>query len=260
MGLRDELRDPWVYIIGGLAGGAAWAVGMPVVAAAGVGAVVAGVRAGVGSMLGGSSATRPPPALPVADRSPEQQWLARGEEAVTGFRELSGSLPGGLASTRSVTIAEEAEETLDGMRRLAGQASVTDRVAGRLHEPTLEAEAERLRVQVGNTGDPEVAEERMRSLEAVEEQIDIARRLRRAHDSLLARLESSAIGLERLTAQLAEVVALSEGSASPVEGAKQLEALADELEGLRAGLSETEQLSRRALSAYESGGSVDHGS
>ena len=34
-----------------------------------------------------------------------------------------------------------------------------------------------------------------------------------------------------------------------MEGAAQLEALADELEGLRSGLAETEQLSRRTLGA-----------
>lgn len=256
MGLRDELRDPWVYILGGLTGGIAWAVGVPVVVAAGIGAAVAGVRAAVGTALGGSTAAVEPSPLPVTARSPEQAWLERGEDAVRGFRELAGSLPRGLASARSSTIAGQADETLEGMRRLAGQASVTDRASARLHEPTLEAEAERLRVQIGNATDPEVAQERTRSLEAVQEQIDIARRMHRAHDSLLARLESSAIGLERLTAQLAEVVALSEGTTSPIEGARQLESLADELEGLRAGLAETEQLSRRALSAYESGGSV----
>ena len=44
MGLRDELRDPWVYILGGLTGGIAWAVGVPVVVAAGIGAAVAGLH------------------------------------------------------------------------------------------------------------------------------------------------------------------------------------------------------------------------
>ncbi len=143
-----------------------------------------------------------------------------------------------------MTIAEQADETLDGMRRLAGQASVTDRVAGRLHEPTLEAEAERLRVQVGIAGDPEIAQERMRSLEAVKEQIDIARRLHRAHDSLLARLESSAIGLERLVAQLAEMLALSEGSYLAGRGRRSSSRPSPTSSRASApGSSETEQLS-----------------
>jgi len=71
---------------------------------------------------------------------------------------------------------------------------------------------------------------------------------------LLARMESGALGLERLVAQLAEILALSETATSPVEGAAQLEALADELEGLRSGLAETEQLSRRTLGAYAGDG------
>jgi hypothetical protein len=44
-----------------------------------------------------------------------------------------------------------------------------------------------------------------------------------------------------------------------VEGAAQLEALADELEGLRSGLAETEQLSRRTLGAYAGDGVASDG-
>jgi hypothetical protein len=80
--------------------------------------------------------------------------------------------------------------------------------------------------------------------------MDIGARLQQSMSTLLARMESGTLGLERLVAQLAEILALSETATSPVEGAAQLEALADELEGLRAGLAETEQLSRRTLGAY----------
>ena len=76
---------------------------------------------------------------------------------------------------------------------------------------------------------------------------------------LLARMESGTLGLERLVAQLAEILALSETATSPVEGAAQLEELADELEGIRAGLAETEQLSRRTLGAYAGEGVASDG-
>jgi hypothetical protein len=258
MALRDEVRDPWVYILAGLCGGAAWAVGIPAVAAAGVGLAVGAVRAGVGTVLGPASGRHieTDATLPVTDRSPEQEWLRRGDSAVASFRELALSLPAGLASSRSVSIATQADETLAGMRRLAGQASVTTKAALRLHVPTLQAERERLAFQLGNAGDPDIAEEIERSLGSIDEQIDIAQRLERSRATLMVRLESSALGLEGLVAQLAEILALSEGAASPVEGAKQLEALADDLEGLRAGLAETERLSRRALSAYGGDGNV----
>jgi exonuclease VII small subunit len=105
--------------------------------------------------------------------------------------------------------------------------------------------------------DLDVRTELTRSLESVREQIDIARRLDRSLTQIVARIESGALGLERLVAQLAEILALSEAG-EPDRGAAGLDQLADELEGLRAGLAETEQLSRRALSASGREGTVEH--
>jgi hypothetical protein len=83
-------------------------------------------------------------------------------------------------------------------------------------------------------------------------------RLREAGGKLAARLESAVIGLEGLVARLVEVLALVQ-TQSPVEGAQRIDALADELDGLRQGLAETESLSRRVLSAYQGQGSLDAG-
>lgn len=252
MALRDEARDPWTYILGALAGGAAWAVGVPVLAAAGVGAAVLGVKAAIGSALGtgGRETSRRPPPLPVADHSPERHWLDRAQEAVVSFRELAGSVPEGLVSERSRSIGQQSDKTLEGLRRLAGQATITRNVAAHVDVGRLTREAERLQVNVDTATDPDIHEEVERSLESVHEQMDIGVRLQQSLATLLARMESGTLGLERLVAQLAEILALSETATSPVEGAAQLEALADELEGLRAGLAETEQLSRRTLGAY----------
>ncbi len=259
MTLRDEARDPWTYVLGGIAGGAAWAVGLPALAVVGVAGAVALVRGVVASALGGSTPRRPDHAarLPVAPSSPEQGWLDRGQRAVGAFRDLARSLPSGIVSSNSESIASQADETLEGMRRLAGQASVTANAASRLDVASLQVEAARLQAQAGaRDTDPDIAGEAQRSLDSVTQQLDIAKRLRQSRATLLARMESGALGLERLVAQLSEILALSESATSPVEGAKQLEALADDLEGLRAGLAETERLSRRALSAYEGEGSV----
>jgi len=59
MRLRDELRDPWSILIGGLAGGLGWAVGIPAVAAAGIGAAVWAVKglAGAADRRDGATAT-----------------------------------------------------------------------------------------------------------------------------------------------------------------------------------------------------------
>jgi len=44
MALRREIREPWALALGGLAAGFGWAIGIPVAAAAGIGAAVYGVR------------------------------------------------------------------------------------------------------------------------------------------------------------------------------------------------------------------------
>jgi hypothetical protein len=252
MALKDETRDPWTYILGALVGGAAWAVGVPVLAAAGVGAAVLGVKAVIGSALGGDRPSRPgrPRPLPVTDRSPEEHWLARAERAVASFGALAESVPEGLVSERGRSIGEQSQKTLEGLRRLAGQASMTRTVASHVEAGQLAAEAERLQAEIEATTDTDIHEELQKSLDSVREQMDIAARLAQSLATLLARMESGTLGLERLVAQLAEILALTESATSPVEGAQQLEALADELEGLRAGLAETEQLSRRTLGAY----------
>jgi hypothetical protein len=250
MAIRDEARDPWTYLLGGLAGGVAWAVGLPVLAAVGVGAAVLGVKAVVGSALGGGPGDAGPELLPVTGHSPEEGWLRRGERAVASFAKLASSVPKGMISERSRTIGEQARKTLDGLRRLAGQASTTREVGRHIDAASLANEKQRLQTQLAAATDPDIEAELTKSLDSVTEQIQIADRLSQSLQTLIARMESGALGLERLVAQLAELLALSESSTSPVEGAQQLEALADELEGLRSGLAETEQLSRRALSAY----------
>ncbi|MEP6477490.1 MAG: hypothetical protein ABJC60_09480 [Actinomycetota bacterium] len=256
MALRDEARDPWTYILGALAGGAAWAVGVPVMAAAGVGAAVLGVKAAVAAVLGtgGERSRVPAPPLPVADRSPERHWLDRAQAAVASFRDLAGSVPEGLVSERSRSIGEQSDNTLSGLRRLAGQATTTRSVAAHILTDRLAQEGERLQRSLDAATDPDIRQELERSMESVREQMQIGARLHQSLATLLARMESGTLGLERLVAQLAEILALGESATSPVEGAAQLEALADELEGLRAGLAETERLSRRTLGAYAGDG------
>jgi hypothetical protein len=53
--LRQELRDPWGILVGGLACGLGWAVGIPIAAAAGIGATVWGVRAASGAVFRGTA-------------------------------------------------------------------------------------------------------------------------------------------------------------------------------------------------------------
>jgi signal transduction histidine kinase len=257
--LKDEARDPWTYVLGGLAGGVAWAVGVPAAIAVGVGAAVLGIKAVAGAMLGVQSGEGKGTLLPVSGKTPEDRWLKRGQRAVDSFAKLASSVPPGIVATKARTIEDQARQTLEGLRRLAGQASTTRSVSQNLDPATLSPAFARLTAQIARESNADIKSELQSSLESVEEQLRIAQRLSDSLAQLLARMESGALGLERLVAQLAELLALSETATSPVEGAKQLEALADDLEGIRSGLAETEQLSRRALAGFEGDGVASDG-
>ena len=71
-----------------------------------------------------------------------------------------------------------------------------------------------------------------------------------ARSSVLLRMESSVLELEGVVARLVELSALATGTVTEVG---QLDQVEDELEGVRRGLAEAEELSRRALGAYEQG-------
>jgi hypothetical protein len=66
----------------------------------------------------------------------------------------------------------------------------------------------------------------------------------------MARLQSLVIGLEGLMARLTEVLAIAR-SRSPMDGARAVGEVAAELEALREGLQETEDLGRQALDAWQ---------
>src|SRR5688500_14312875 len=131
MALKDELADPWGLLVAAVVGGCAWAIGIPVVAAAGVGAAVLGVKAAAGSVLGSGSPRRPGGATArrVRSGSPEDGWLSRAEKAVRSFRRLAESAADGPVADRCRAMGEQAESALETMRRLAGQTSA---VAGAL--------------------------------------------------------------------------------------------------------------------------------
>jgi hypothetical protein len=88
-----------------------------------------------------------------------------------------------------------------------------------------------------------------RSAAAVRDRADVRDRLVSARDTLLARMQATALGLEGLGARLAEVLAMSATTGGVDTSADDIADLALELDGLRAGLAETEALSRRALEA-----------
>jgi hypothetical protein len=243
-----ELLDGRGVLLAGIVGGLAWAVGVPVELAAGVGAAVLGLKAGIGSLMGRS---RDGSTLRVRSNSEEDRWLRRAQRAVRRFEGLSSSVRPGPVAEKCAGIGLEATTTLQSLGRLAGQVSAVGSALEQINADALAREGVRIAGELKHTQNAEVTSELERSLESVQEQLDVHKRLRQAQSTLLARMESSTIGLEGLVARLAEILALTETAHPPIQDLQEIDELSDELEGLRLGLAETETLSQRVLSAVQ---------
>ncbi|MCG5216207.1 hypothetical protein [Streptosporangium sp. KLBMP 9127] len=224
---REELRNPWGLLLGATAGGAAWVVSAHPVAAG-----VVGVAAWLSKAAIETFQRRGEPQ--VAAGSPEARWLARADTAARGFAELDRSLP----------LAAQVTDTMAVIHRLAGQATRAGRTLAGFDLAFLMAEQARL-AREREHATPEVAVELERSMASLTTQHEVYDRLHAARVRVLARLESSTLGLESLLARAVELSALS--AAGPLEGAAALDELSDVLEGIRRGMAELEEITRRTL-------------
>jgi hypothetical protein len=247
--LKDELTEPWGLLLGATAAGTAWAVGLPAAAAAGVGAVVWVTKAATAAL----DRRRPrrltgQRLLPVDARAPEGYWLQRSDRAATSFAELAGSMISGPLAERVAMMKPQVADTARALHRLAGQATAAGRALARIDDQALAAETARLQAaRVGASGD--IAVQLDRSLASIRAQQEIHQRLVAVRNGIMVRLESGTLGLESLVIQVVELSAMAvSGPESEVGGVDQL---GDELEGIRQGLAETEEVSRQALNAYQ---------
>jgi hypothetical protein len=252
MALKDELRDPWGLLLGAFAGGMGAAVGIPVAAAAAIGAAVYGVKLAAGGLIN-RQRVRAPGEGPIRAHSPEADWVRRADQAVRTFQRLGAEAPSGPVKDRVASMGDQAARTLADVRNLAVQASSVAEALDHIDAQRLRGEHQRISQELQRTLDRDLQQEMKRSLDSVQGQLQVHQRLGQAWTKLMARMEAVVLGLEGLVTRLVEVVTMVEAE-SPVEGAQQIDPLAQELENLRAGLEETEDLSRRALSAYQSGG------
>jgi hypothetical protein len=242
--LAEELRDPWGPLVAGVVGGLSWAVGTPVLAAVGVGAVVYGVKAALGVVMDRDAheASSPPPRP--HPNSAAGLWLRRAEAAVRALDDMARSSSGTAADVATAHAAEEADEVLASMRQLGGHVVTVGQALARSESPGLDAEVQRLRALAASAPHDESAQ---RSAAAVADRVAVRDRLRVAQADLEGRLQSSALGLEGLVARVAEVRASAATVGDVDATADSLTALTTEVEGLRLALSDVDEVARRAL-------------
>ncbi|MER6663570.1 hypothetical protein ABT256_03415 [Amycolatopsis japonica] len=241
-----ELAEPWGLLLAATSAGAAWAVQLPALAALGVGVTVLAARAGV------AAATRPKPLPEPEERplpdvepgSPEASWVRRAEAAADGFRSISASLDTGPLADRVAAMEPVVRETVDTLRRLAARTSATGKALARVNLGAVSGEKARLRKEL-KTADDDIRGDLTQSLEAVQAQEDVHARLSSAQRKLLAQLRSGALGLDGLVARAAE---LSAATGDALLDTTTIGELSEQLEGIRRGVVETEEATRRYLS------------
>lgn len=240
-----ELAEPWGLLLAATSAGAAWAVQLPPLAAAGVGVTVLAARAGVALASRpkqiAQPETKPPP--DVQPGSPEANWLRRAEAAAEGFQSISGSLDAGPLADRVIDMEPVVRETVDTLRRLAGRASATGKALARVNASSVADEKARLRKAL-ETADDDIRGDLLQSLESVQAQEDVHVRLSGAQRKLLAQLQSGALGLDGLVARAAE---LSAATGDSLLDTRTISELGEQLEGIRRGVVETEEATRRSL-------------
>ncbi|GGM58244.1 hypothetical protein ACFFX1_51465 [Dactylosporangium sucinum] len=263
MGVKEQLTEPWGLVAAGILGGMGGAVaaalapagllvGVPVGLA--VAGAVYGIRVGLGAMTDRGGSTRPqvkPAAnLPSPPRgSDAERWLRRAEAAVRTLRQQSEGSPDPVLRGQIGEVDDQAAAALDDLARFAGQVTLIEQSAARINAPQLEQDRGQLHRGLRGVPAGPLREERERALRAITDQLDVARRLREAREMLLARMQAAVLGLEGLVARMSELLALHATTAGGTSlTASRVAELTNDLEGLRAGLAEAEQLSRSALS------------
>lgn len=251
MGWRQELAEPWGIVAAGIVGGLGWAVAgatTPAIAVGlGVGAVVYGVKVATATLAHrGTRHTAAAGLLRPHKGSPADVWLRRAEQTVRTLHQQTESPREAGVRAQVGDVDDEAAVVVGALRRLADQVTAVEDALAQIDVPRLWAESRRL--GTGEAGLPaQLRAEHERSRAAIHEQLDVAARLTEARATLLAKMQSTVIGLEGLVARLAEVLALSTSAGGVDTAQGQIGELTNELDGLRSGLAETEAISRQAL-------------
>src|SRR4051794_7056554 len=244
MKFARELAEPWGLVLAATSAGMAWAVQLPVVAAIGVGVAVLAARAGVAvATREKEPERREARLLDVSPGSAEENWLRRAEAAAEGFVSLSDSLDSGPLADRVADMEPVVRETLETLRRLAGRASATGKALSRVDLDAVKRERQRLEQSMTSARE-EVRGDLEQALASVQAQADVHARLSGARDKLLAQLQSGALGLDSLVARVAELTAATTDVTVDTGAVREL---SDQLEGIRQGVLETEQATRKSL-------------
>jgi hypothetical protein len=236
-----ELHDPTGPLLGAIVGAAVLAAGIGLPWALAAGLAVMSLKIASVLLLPARSDPRPK----LAAGSAAETWLSRAERAVFAMRRIQPARESGLAERFAETRAG-AEETLVLIRRLAVHETAVSQLLSGIDERRVRDEHTRLEAEQATASSVEMREEIGRALVGLRDQQAARGRLASTDQTLIARMRTAAIGLEGLVARLSEIAVLAHGGAEATAHARVAE-LADELDALRAGLTEADSLGKAAM-------------
>ncbi len=255
MSVREELRDPWGWLVAGAAGGVGWAAlagasvpALPIGIA--IGAAVLGTKVVLGSLSGSKQPERAdyadrerPDSLPLPPPgSPAARLLVRGDAAVVRIASLTEA-PGDPWLREQVSdVGDESAQALTALREVGGRVTLVEQSLEGSDLRRLDAETARLTSSAAAATDERLRAETQRALTAVAQQREVAVRLSTLRDTLLARMETAVLGLEGLAARMGEVVALGATAIEHDRAAELVGSLTGELDSLRSGLDDARRL------------------
>ena len=259
MSVREELRDPWGWLVAGLSGGLGWAVLAgtalpplaPVALGVGIGAAVLGTKVAVGAARGGQDAERAPAPERPRDRLPQvprgtiqHDLRSRAVAAVERMTDLADRPADPWIAGEVQQVLSESRPVVDSVGEMAGRVTLLDSSIAAARPDALAQEIAGLQAQVRRTTDADVRREQERALAALDAQADSVDRLLRRRDTLLAQMQAAAVGLEGLAARSGELVALGPASEDTDEAARIVGDLTAQLDSVRAGVDEARTILR----------------
>ncbi len=251
MTARDELRDPWGWLVAGVAAGIGWAVLSPLGVVAipiglGIGAAVLGTKVALGSRSRSAPAISRPAGLPAPPKGSVQATLLARAEAAQRRIETLADAPGDawLADKVGFVDDEVRDVVTQRLADLAGRVTVVDSSLMSARPNVLRDDYARMSAAAQTETDPALRAERERAAEAMKSQIDSIDRLVRLRETLLTRMQTAVVGLEGLGARMGELVALGDDPVAHDRSSEVVAELTGELDTVRSGLAEAEALSR----------------
>ncbi len=255
MALRDEVSDPWGWLLAAVGGGVAWAAmgsaagPVGIVAGLGVGAAVFGTKVLVGGLMGRGSRQQvvrsTPDALPRPLRgSPAAVYVERAQLARERMVDIA-ERPGDQWLRSEVGRMDDgADDVIASLRDLAGRVTLAEELIAAANGPALTADRSAFAAQLERTTDPMLAQERRRALSAVDQQLAGLQRLGGLRDQLLTRMATAVVGLESVATRMGEVVTLGTAAYQHDAASQAIRDAGTDLEALRTGLAEAQKLAR----------------